>query len=178
MKDISGLSAAERDEYFMSLAIREAHKAAKNGDVPIGCIIVYDGLRPGSKADIRAEELGIRPGSIIGRGYNRRNRDKSSIKHAEILAIQRAAHSFSDWRIEDCTLYVTMEPCPMCAGAIIQARIPRMVMGVRNKKAGFCGSVIDVLHMKELNHQVEVREGVCGEECGRMLTDFFCQLRG
>lgn len=170
-------SQEERDRYYMGLALREAKKAGKNGDVPIGCVIVYDGSKPGSKADSNAEELGILPGTVIGKGYNRRNKDKSSIKHAEILALERASRAFRDWRIEDCTLYVTLEPCPMCAGAILQARVPRMVMAVRNAKAGFCGSVLDILHMKELNHRVEVRENVLREECSAMLSAFFSKMR-
>ncbi len=171
-------SLQDRDEYYMKIAIREAKKAGKNGDVPIGCVIVYDGEKPGSKADLNAEAHNIPRGTIVGKGYNRRNKDKNSMKHAEVMAIQRACRKFEDWRVEDCTMYVTLEPCPMCAGAIIQARIPRMVMAVRNKKAGFCGSVIDVLHMKELNHRVEVREGVCGQQCSEMLSAFFMELRG
>lgn len=172
------MTQAEKDAYFMRFAIREARKAGRNGDVPIGCVIVYDGSRPDSMADRNAETLGIVPGTVIGRGYNRRNRDRSALAHAEILAIRSACRAFSDWRIEDCTMYVTLEPCPMCAGAILQARIPRLVMAVRNAKAGFCGSVLDVLHLRELNHRAEVREGVCREECSALLSDFFSHMRG
>ena len=107
----------ERDEYYMNLAIREARKALKHDDVPIGCIIVYDGTNPASKADQHAAALGIEPGTILGRGYNRRNKDRSALMHAEVIAIRQACRALEDWRVEDCTMYVTLEPCPMCAGA-------------------------------------------------------------
>lgn len=164
-------------EEYMKLAIREAGKAAKNGDVPIGCIIVYDGSRPVSKADRNAAALGIAPGTIIGKGYNRRNRDRNALMHAEILAIRRACKALQDWRLEDCTMYVTLEPCPMCAGAIVQSRLTRLVMGARNQKAGCCGSVLDLLHQPGLNHQVQVQEGVLREQCEGLMTGFFGEIR-
>ena len=125
------------NEGFMKEAIRQAKKAEKLNEVPIGCVIVYDG-------------------KIIARGYNRRNTDKSTLAHAEIIAIKRASKVIKDWRLEDCTLYVTLEPCQMCAGAIVQARIPKVVIGTMNSKAGCAGSVINVLQMKEFNHQVDI----------------------
>ena len=164
-------------EELMRLAIREAKKAERNGDVPIGCLIVYDGRLPGSRADQRAEEQSIRPGEIIGRGYNRRNRDKSALKHAEISAISKACRRLGDWRLEDCTMIVTLEPCPMCAGAILQARIPRLLFGAENPKAGFCGSVLDILQLSALNHRVELLPPVLREDCKRLMTDFFGRLR-
>ena len=146
------------DIHFMKLAIRQAKKAAKINEVPIGCVIVYDG-------------------KIIGRGYNRRNTDKTTLGHAEITAIKKASRYMQDWRLEGCTLYVTLEPCQMCAGAIIQARIPRVVIGSMNSKAGCAGSVLNILQMPQFNHQAEVVRGVCEEQCSTMLSSFFKELR-
>ena len=146
------------DIHFMKLAIGQAKKAAKNNEVPIGCVIVYDG-------------------KIIGRGYNRRNTDKTTLGHAEITAIKKASRYMQDWRLEGCTLYVTLEPCQMCAGAIIQARIPRVVIGSMNSKAGCAGSVLNILQMPQFNHQAEVVRGVCEEQCSTMLSSFFKELR-
>ncbi len=173
---LSGESLS-RAEYFMGLAIKEAKKAMRNGDVPIGCVIVYDGSLPGSKADVNAEAQDVLPGSVIGKGYNRRNRDRSALMHAEIMAIRKACKAFQDWRLEDCTMYVTLEPCPMCAGAIIQARLPRVVIGARNARAGCCGSVLDLLHEQGFNHQAELWEGVRLEECRELLQGFFRGMR-
>ena len=146
------------DIHFMKLAIVQAKKAAKINEVPIGCVIVYDG-------------------KIIGRGYNRRNTDKTTLGHAEITAIKKASRYMQDWRLEGCTLYVTLEPCQMCAGAIIQARIPRVVIGSMNSKAGCAGSVLNILQMPQFNHQAEVVRGVCEEQCSTMLSSFFKELR-
>ena len=145
-------------EKYMKQAIREARKAYALGEVPIGCVIVNEG-------------------KIIGRGYNRRNTDKNTLAHAEITAINRASRFIGDWRLEECTLYVTLEPCQMCAGAIVQARIPKVVMGCMNPKAGCGGSILNILEMPEFNHQVQVRRGILAEECTQMLTDFFKELR-
>ena len=145
-------------EKYMKDAIRQAKKAAALGEVPIGCVIVHDG-------------------QVIGRGYNRRNTDKSTLAHAEITAIKRASKKLGDWRLEDCTLYVTLEPCQMCAGAIVQARIPKVVIGCMNPKAGCAGSVLDMLHEDGFNHQVETEVGLLGDECSQMLKDFFKALR-
>jgi tRNA(adenine34) deaminase len=146
------------EEKYMKEAIRQAKKAAALGDVPIGCVIEYQG-------------------KIIGRGYNRRMADKTALAHAEILAIRKACKAMGDWRLEGCTMYVTLEPCPMCAGAIVQARIPIVVIGSMNPKAGCAGSVLDLLHQDGLNHQVETKTGVLKEECSCMLSDFFKDLR-
>ena len=146
------------DEKYMKQAIKLAQKAASNGDVPIGCVIVYEG-------------------KVIARGYNRRNMDKTTLAHAEILAIKKASKVLEDWRLEECTMYVTLEPCQMCAGAIVQARLPKVVIGCMNKKAGCAGSIIDMFSVKEFNHQVEKRVGVMEEECSLMLKDFFRELR-
>jgi len=114
---------------------------------------------------------------VIARGYNRRNTDKSTLAHAEISAIRKASKKMSDWRLEECTMYITLEPCQMCAGAIVQARIPRVVVGAMNKKAGCAGSVLNLFQVPEFNHQVEFEHGVLEEECAAMLSDFFKHLR-
>jgi tRNA(adenine34) deaminase len=146
------------EEYYMKEAIRQARKAWKLQEVPIGCVIVRDG-------------------KIIARGYNRRNTDKNTLAHAELQAIRKASRIAGDWRLEDCTMYITLEPCQMCAGAIVQARIPRVVLGSRNPKAGCAGSILNLLQVPEFNHQVEVTYGVLETECSAMLTDFFRELR-
>ena len=146
------------DEKYMKEAIRQAKKAYKLDETPIGCVIVHEGR-------------------IIGRGYNRRNTDKSPLAHAEITAIRKASKKLGDWRLEDCTLYVTLEPCQMCAGAIVQSRVTRVVVGCMNPKAGCAGSVLNLLDMQEFNHRAEIETGVRGEECSAMMTGFFRELR-
>lgn len=146
------------DEKYMKEAIRQAKKAEAIGDVPIGCVIVYDGR-------------------IIARGYNRRNKEKTVLAHAELQAMKKACKVIGDWRLEGCTMYITLEPCQMCAGAIVQARVDRVVIGSRNKKAGCAGSVLNLLQMKEFNHQVDLQSGVLEEECSQILSDFFRRLR-
>lgn len=146
------------NEKYMKQAIGQAKKAWVLDEVPIGCVIVYDG-------------------KVIGRGYNRRNTDKSTLAHAEIIAIKKASKKIGDWRLEECTMYVTLEPCQMCAGAIVQARIPKVVIGSMNPKAGCCGSILNLLEEERFNHQVEVERGVLEEECSGMLTNFFRELR-
>ena len=145
-------------EKYMKEALKQARKAYALGEVPIGCVIVHEGR-------------------IIGRGYNRRNTDKNTLAHAEITAINKASRKIGDWRLEDCTLYVTLEPCQMCAGAIVQARIPEVVMGCMNPKAGCAGSILNILDMPEFNHQVAVTRGVLENECSEMLKTFFVELR-
>ena len=146
------------DERYMKEAIRQARKAEALNEVPIGCVIVF----------------GDR---IIARGYNRRNTDKNTTSHAEINAIRRASRVMGDWRLEGCTIYITLEPCQMCAGAIVQARISRAVIGCMNPKAGCAGSVFNILEDPRFNHQVEVTRGVLEQECSEMLSDFFRELR-
>ena len=146
------------DEKYMKLAIGQAKKAKELGEVPIGCVIVHNG-------------------KIIGRGYNRRNTDKNTLAHAEITAINKASKKIGDWRLEDCTLYVTLEPCQMCSGAIVQARIPKVVIGCDNPKAGCAGSILNILNHPAFNHQVETVKGVLEDECSKMLKDFFSDLR-
>ncbi len=146
------------DEKYMREALKEAKKAYKLGEVPIGCVIVYEG-------------------QIIGRGYNRRNTDKSTLCHAEITAIKKASKFIGDWRLEGCTLYVTLEPCQMCSGAIIQARVDRVVFGSSNPKAGCGGSLLNILECPSFNHQADVTRGVLIDECSEILTRFFKELR-
>ena len=153
---MTGISSLQ--EKYMKEALKQAKKAAALGEVPIGCVIVYEG-------------------KIIGRGYNRRNTDKNTLCHAEITAIRKASKFIGDWRLEGCTLYVTLEPCQMCAGAIVQARIPEVVMGCMNPKAGCAGSILNLLEMPQFNHQCIVFRGVLEEECSQVLKDFFVDLR-
>jgi len=166
------------DEKYMREAIKQAKKAAKNGEVPIGCVIVYNGLSSGRVAvqEIK-ERMKEFEGLIVGRGYNRRNTDKCTLSHAEITAIKKASKKLGDWRLEGCTMYVTLEPCQMCAGAIIQSRIDRVVIGAMNPKAGCAGSILNLLQMKEFNHRCEMEKGVLEEECSALLKDFFLGLR-
>lgn len=146
------------DEKYMRYALAQAKRAYKLGEVPIGCVIVYEDR-------------------IIGRGYNRRNTDKNTLCHAEITAIRRASKVMGDWRLEGCTMYVTLEPCQMCAGACVQARIDRVVIGCMSPKSGCAGSVINLLQMDEFNHKVEITTNVLQDECSSMLTTFFEELR-
>lgn len=148
----------EQQEKYMREALKQARKAYALGEVPIGCVIVYED-------------------KIIARGYNRRNTDKNTLSHAEITAINRASKKLGDWRLEGCTLYVTLEPCQMCAGAIIQSRISKVVMGAMNPKAGCGGSILNILQMAEFNHQAEVERGVLEKECSEILQNFFKALR-
>lgn len=147
-----------QDEKYMDEAIKQGKKAEQIEEVPIGCVIVYQD-------------------KIIARGYNKRNTMGSTLEHAEISAIKKASKKLGDWRLEDCTLYVTLEPCPMCAGAIVQARIPRVVIGAMNPKAGCAGSILDLFQEKRFNHQVEKTIGVRQEECQKMMKEFFKVLR-
>ena len=146
------------DEKFMKQAIKQAKKAYAIGEVPIGCVIVHDG-------------------KIIGRGYNRRTIDKNTLALAEIQAIRKACKKMDDWRLEECTMDVTLEPCQMCSGAIVQSRMTRVVVGCMNPKAGCAGSVLNLLQMEEFNHQVELETGVLEEECSQMMKSFFKELR-
>jgi len=142
----------------MSKALAEARRAFDNGEVPIGCIIVYEG-------------------EIIATAANERVTQKNVLCHAEILAIDQACKKLNDWRLEGCTLYVTLEPCPMCAGAIVQARIPKVVYGAKSLKAGCAGSILDILNEPRFNHRVEVETGVCEEECATLMSEFFTRFR-
>ncbi|MYL20737.1 tRNA-specific adenosine deaminase [Halobacillus litoralis] len=146
------------DEYFMKLAMKEAEKAEAEGEVPIGAVIVKDD-------------------KVIASGYNQREQSQRASSHAEFIAIERANEYEGSWRLEDCTLYVTLEPCPMCAGAILQSRIPRVVYGAADPKAGCAGSLYQLLEDNRFNHVSEVAPGVLGDACGDMLSHFFRSLR-
>ena len=145
-------------EKYMRQALRQAQKAAAIGEVPIGCVIVYEDR-------------------LIARGYNQRNTRKTSLGHAELLAIRKANKKLGDWRLEDCTMYITLEPCPMCAGAIVQARIPRVVLGAMNPKAGCAGSIVNLLQERRFNHQVEIIPDILVSECQNIMKEFFRELR-
>ena len=145
-------------EKYMALAIEQAKIAYDNNEVPIGCVIVYDD-------------------KVIGRGANRRVTDGNVLAHAEIIAINEACNYINDWRLEECTLFVTVEPCPMCSGAILQARVPIVVYGTRNPKAGCVGSIYNLLQEPKFNHRAEVIEGVMAEECSNIMKDFFKRFR-
>lgn len=146
------------DDKYMREALKQAKKAALLGEVPIGCVIVYQD-------------------KIIGRGYNKRNTNKTTLSHAELVAIRKASKTMGDWRLEDCTIYITLEPCQMCSGAIVQARIKRAVIGTMNPKAGCAGSILNLLQMEEFNHQVDISTGVLKDECTEILQTFFKELR-
>ena len=148
----------EDKEKYMKEAIKQAKKAYALEEVPIGCVIVYEG-------------------KIIGRGYNRRMTDKTALAHAELTAIKKACKRIGDWRLDDCEMYVTLEPCQMCSGAIVQSRIKKVYIGCMNPKAGCAGSVMNMLHVPQFNHQVETEKGVLEDECSKMLSDFFKELR-
>ena len=148
----------ETDRQYMERALALAREAFQKNETPIGAVIVWQDR-------------------IIGEGYNLRNTQGNPLRHAEILAIGQAAGVLGDWRLEDCTLYVTLEPCPMCAGAILQARIPRVVVGAMNPKAGCAGSIVNLLQDSRFNHQAEVLTGVMEDECRALMQEFFANLR-
>lgn len=153
------MDGSEDDERWMAEAIAEAKLAAGHDDVPVGAVVVHEGR-------------------IIGRGHNEREAAGDPTAHAEIIALRQAADELGAWRVLDSTLYVTLEPCAMCAGAIVLARVPRVVWGTDDPKAGACGSVLDVLADERLNHRPSTTSGVCGPECSGLLTDFFAERRG
>ena len=148
----------KEDRKFMRQALTQAKKAAAIDEVPIGCVIVCNG-------------------KVIARGYNRRNIESSVLGHAELAAMKKASKKLGDWRLEGCTMYVTLEPCQMCAGAMVQARLKKAVIGSMNAKAGCAGSVLNILQMDAFNHQVEVERGVLEDECSALLSGFFADLR-
>lgn len=146
------------DEYYMRLALEEAQKAKALGEAPIGALLVKDG-------------------EIIAKGYNLREKDQQVTSHAEIIAIQQANHNLHSWRLTDTVLYVTMEPCAMCGGAMIQSRISRLVFGAYDPKGGVCGSLFNLFEQEGLNHSVSVTGGVLEEPCSKILTEFFQEIR-
>ncbi len=146
------------DSNRMRLALQQARRARRRGEIPVGAVIE-------------------RGGEIIGEGHNRRETDNDPLAHAEIIAIRQAAQAVGDWRLVGCTIYVTLEPCAMCAGALVASRVERLVFGTRDPKAGFCGSLGDLVTDRRLNHRLEVTEGVLAEDCAGLLRDFFATLR-
>lgn len=152
------LTEADPDHYFMQTALAEATSAEELGEVPVGAVVVYDGR-------------------IIGRGHNLRESSNDPTSHAEMIAIRQAAAQLNSWRLLDCTLYVTLEPCVMCMGAIILARIPRLVYGCRDPRVGAAGSIYNLAADDRFNHRVEVTEGILQQECSQQLSDFFRRLR-
>ena len=145
-------------EYFMQQALALAQEATVHGEVPVGCVIV-------------------RNGEIVGRGRNQREEKQAAVSHAEMEAIAQANAALGSWRLDECDLYVTLEPCQMCAGAIVQARIPEVMIGCMNPKAGCAGSVLNLLDVQAFNHQAEVKTKVLEEECSLMMKQFFRELR-
>lgn len=151
-------SKTSEDEFFMQKALREARKAGVMDEVPIGAVVVQDG-------------------KILSRAFNQRERKQDPIYHAELVAISKAARKLKSWRLTDCTLYVTLEPCAMCAGAVILSRMSRVVFGADDPKAGAAGSVVNVLSEKRLSHEPQVSKGICRAECALLIQSFFKKLR-
>ncbi|MCI8717442.1 MAG: tRNA adenosine(34) deaminase TadA [Lachnospiraceae bacterium] len=147
-----------REEKYMKEAIKQAKKAYAIGEVPIGCVIVCEDM-------------------IIGRGYNRRITDKNTLSHAELNAIKKASKKLNDWRLDNCEMFITLEPCQMCSGAIVQSRIKKVYIGSMNPKAGCAGSILNLLQVPQFNHQVEIETGILEETCSQMLKQFFRELR-
>ncbi len=146
------------DKYFMNLALEEAKKARDLGEVPIGAIIVKNE-------------------KIIAKGYNKREMLKNPLAHAEVIAINRASENLDSWRLLNCTMYITIEPCIMCAGAIVNSRIERLVIGATDPKMGACGSVVDLVTNEKFNHRVDLVHGILKEECSKIMKGFFKELR-
>ena len=151
-------SELKEKQKYMREAVRQAKKAYQLGEVPIGCVIVYNG-------------------KIVARGYNRRNTDKNSLSHAEMNAIKKASKKLGDWRLDNCEMYVTLEPCQMCSGAMVQARIKKVYIGCMNPKAGCAGSILNLLQIPEFNHQLEIERGILEQECSDLMKSFFRDLR-
>ena len=147
-----------REEKYMKEAIKQAYKAYALGEVPIGCVIVYED-------------------KIIARGYNRRVTDKNTLSHAELNAIKKASKKLGDWRLDNCEMYITLEPCQMCSGAIVQSRIKKVYAGCMNPKAGCAGSILNLLNVPQFNHQVEFEKDILHDECSQMLTSYFKEMR-
>ena len=166
------------DEHYMNIAINEAKKAYNNGDVPVGCVIVY-------KKNIKNKKMYEKVSHIIkdkeeivlSKAYNERNKRRNSIYHAEIIAISKACKKIKDFRLEDTVMYVTLEPCQMCAGAIVQSRMKKVIVGAKSVKSGSCGSIINILDNDKFNHQVDIEYGVCEKVCSSLIKDFLKERR-
>ena len=161
---------------YINEALKKARIAANNGDIPVGCIIVYNENKKNKKMCELTDAAGICDGDIISTAYNRRTKDNNAISHAEILAISKACKKIKDFRLEECVMYVTLEPCQMCAGAIVQSRIKKLVIGTESLKSGSCGSIINILDNNEFNHKVEI-EYLHDENCKNIIKDFFKNIR-
>ena len=164
------------DKYYMKKAYDKALVAAANGDIPVGAVIVYNENKKNIKMCEVAKEAKLDDGDIVAASYNRRNKDKNAISHAEVLAISKACKKIQDFRLEECTMYVTLEPCQMCAGAIVQSRLKRLVIGARSKKSGSCGSIINILDNNEFNHKVKV-DFLDDRNSESIIKDFFKGIR-
>ena len=168
------------DDYYMQLTLQQAHLALKNDDVPIGCVIVYNKNIKNKKMYAlmsKLFDLSDKTEIILSKAYNKRNKSKDATAHAEVLAIKKACKRINDYRLEDCTMYVNLEPCQMCAGAIVQSRIKRLVIGCKSEKSGSCGSIINILDNDSFNHKVDVEFGIKEEECKNIVSDYFKGLR-
>ena len=168
----------KNDKYFIEEALKQARIAANSGDIPVGCIVVYRENKKNKKMCEIAGAAGIKDGAVVARAYNKRNKDKNAISHAEILAISKACKKIQDFRLEECTMYVTLEPCTMCSGAIIQSRIRKVYFGAYEPKSGAvvsCNDIFEVSHGH--NHKVEFEGGILEKECSQMMLDFFRAIR-
>lgn len=165
------------DEYYMDLALKQAKFAYDNGDVPIGVVLVYNENKKNKQMTRVMDKLNIKDKTILSRAYNRRNKDTNAISHAEIIAITKACKKIKDFRLENVTMYVTLEPCPMCAGAILQSRIKRLVIASKSKKSGAVGSIINILDNKKMNHKVDITYGVLCKESSELIKKFFKEIR-
>lgn len=166
------------DNYYMSIALKEAKKAYDNGEIPIGAVIVYNVNKKNKKMyNVIKPLLNDKDYIVLSKAYNKRNVNKNAIHHAEMIAISKACKKINDFRLEDCTIYVNLEPCPMCAGAILQSRIKRLVIGTSSVKSGSCGSIINILNNDKFNHKVEIVKGILEEESKELIKDFFKKIR-
>lgn len=173
---INNKSKTNIDKYYLSEALKKAIIAKKNGDIPVGAIIVYNENKKNAKMLEVVGKAGIVDGQVLASAYNKRNKNKDATAHAEIIAISKACKKINDFRLEDCTMYVTLEPCQMCAGAIVQSRMKRLVIGAKSIKSGSCGTIIDILDNNEFNHKVEI-EYIDDDNCKNILKNFFKEIR-
>ncbi|MBQ2204536.1 MAG: nucleoside deaminase [Lachnospiraceae bacterium] len=166
----------KNDTFYINEALKQAKIAAKYGDIPVGCIVVYRENKRNKKMCEIANAARIKDGDILAKSYNKRNKSKNATAHAEIIAISKACKKISDFRLEECTMYVTLEPCQMCAGAIVQSRMKKLVIGARSIKSGSCGSIINIIDNNEFNHKVETIY-LDDKDCEKVIKDFFKEIR-